>query len=576
MDANLFAQFSLIIALAAGVALLMRIIRQPLIIGYILTGLLVGPTVLHLVGTPETFEVFSNIGIALLLFIIGLGLNPRVIKEVGKVAAITGIIQVGITAAIGYGGGLIFGFGRTESVLFGIALAFSSTIIILKLLSDKKEQTRLYGKVVTGLLLIQDILAMFALLFVPSEGSGGHFAMGSLITLFARGALIAIPLLVIGNVVLPKLHKFIAGSSEFLFLFALGWGFGSAALFEKSGFSLEFGALLAGVALASLPYTQEISARLRPLRDFFLIVFFIALGTRLDFTGIGSLLPIILISSLIVIVLKPVIVTLVMGVMGYTKRTSFKAGLATAQVSEFSLILVILANKQGLVSDRLVSLITLLALITIAVSAYLILYSDQLFVFFEKHFLMFERHKARFERDNRHNYELVLFGYRKGGHEFLKVFRSLHKRFVVVDYDPEVIDILEHQKVNYVYGDIADLELLEEIGLDKIKLAVSTITDHPSSMYLVKLLGNINPNAVVICHADTLEQAAQLYAAGASYVMMPHYISSEKIGSLIKRSGFKRSEFKRFRQKHQAYLEEHYKDFETDDDVEEAAVELSS
>jgi hypothetical protein len=277
-----------------------------------------------------------------------------------------------------------------------------------------------------------------------------------------------------------------------------------------------------------------------------------------------------------VIVLKPVIVTLVMGVMGYTKRTSFKAGLATAQVSEFSLILVILANKQGLVSDRLVSLITLLALITIAVSAYLILYSDQLFVFFEKHFLMFERHKARFERDNRHNYELVLFGYRKGGHEFLKVFRSLHKRFVVVDYDPEVIDILEHQKVNYVYGDIADLELLEEIGLDKIKLAVSTITDHPSSMYLVKLLGNINPNAVVICHADTLEQAAELYAAGASYVMMPHYISSEKIGSLIKRSGFKRSEFKRFRQKHQAYLEEHYKDFETDDDVEEAAVELSS
>jgi Kef-type K+ transport system membrane component KefB len=576
MDANLFAQFSLIIALAAGVALLMRIIRQPLIIGYILTGLLVGPTVLHLVGTPETFEVFSNIGIALLLFIIGLGLNPRVIKEVGKVAAITGIIQVGITAAIGYGGGLIFGFGRTESALFGIALAFSSTIIILKLLSDKKEQTRLYGKVVTGLLLIQDILAMFALLFVTSEGSGGHFAMGSLITLFARGALIAIPLLVIGNVVLPKLHKFIAGSSEFLFLFALGWGFGSAALFEMSGFSLEFGALLAGVALASLPYTQEISARLRPLRDFFLIVFFIALGTRLDFAGIGSLLPIILISSLIVIVLKPVIVTLVMGVMGYTKRTSFKAGLATAQVSEFSLILVILANKQGLVSDRLVSLITLLALITIAVSAYLILYSDQLFVFFEKHFLMFERHKARFERDNRHNYELVLFGYRKGGHEFLKVFRSLHKRFVVVDYDPEVIDILEHQKVNYVYGDIADLELLEEIGLDKIKLAVSTITDHPSSMYLVKLLGNINPNAVVICHADTLEQAAELYAAGASYVMMPHYISSEKIGSLIKRSGFKRSEFKRFRQKHQAYLEEHYKDFETDDDVEEAAVELSS
>lgn len=573
MHASVFVQFSLIITLAAAVALVMRLIKQPLIIGYILTGLLVGPTMLGLVKSPETFEVFSNIGIALLLFIIGLGLNPRVIKEVGKVAGITGVLQVGLTAAVGYAGGLFFGFNSREALLFGIALAFSSTIIILKLLSDKKEQTRLYGKVVTGLLLVQDILAMFALLFVTSE-SGGGFALNSLLVLLAKGAFIAIPLLLVGNLVLPKLHKLIAGSSEFLFLFALGWGFGSAALFELSGFSLEFGALLAGIALASLPYTQEISARLRPIRDFFIVVFFIALGTRLDFTGLGSLLPIIAVSCVVIIVLKPVIVALIMGVMGYTKRTSFKAGIATAQVSEFSLILIILANKQGMVSGRLVSIVTLLALISIACSAYMILYSDQLFVFFEKYLPMFERKKISREHDTKTNYELVLFGYRKGGHEFLKVFRSLKKRFVVVDYDPEIIDILEHQKVNYVFGDIADLELLDEIGLDKVKMVVSTITDHSATLYLVQLIFNLNPSALVICHADTIAQATELYEAGASYVMMPHYIGSKRIGALIKHNGFRHSNFKRIREKHLAYLQQHYKDFVTDDEPIEESEEV--
>lgn len=572
MHATIFAQISLIIALAAGVSLLMRLIKQPLIIGYILTGIIVGPSVLHLAKSPETIEVFSNLGIALLLFIIGLGLNPRVIKEVGKVAGVVAILQVGITMAVGYGGGIFFGFSKKEAAFFGIALAFSSTIIILKLLSDKKEQTRLYGKVATGLLLIQDVLAMFALLFVTSQNTG-QFDFSLLISLFAKGAFIAIPLLIIGNVVLPRLHKFIAGSSEFLFLFALGWGFGAAALFEMSGFSLEIGALLAGVALASLPYTQEISARLRPLRDFFVVVFFIALGTQLNITSLHGIIWPLVAACAIVIILKPLLVTTIMGLMGYTKRTSFKAGIAMAQVSEFSLIFVILGQKEGLISAQIVNLLTLTALISIAVSTYMILYADSLFGFFERHLLLFERRKAQNEREKRNRYELVLLGYRKGGHEFLKVFRGLKKRFVVVDYDPEVIDILEHQKVDYIYGDVTDLELLEEIGLSKVKLVVSTITDREISLYIVKLLDHLNPNAVVICHGETIEEAAELYAAGASYVMMPHYIGSEKIGSFIKRNGFNKNEFKRYRDKHLAYLQTSSKDFQTEDtaDAESSA-----
>jgi Kef-type K+ transport system membrane component KefB/Trk K+ transport system NAD-binding subunit len=556
MHDSLFSELSLIIVIAMGISLVMRIIRQPLIIGYILTGIIVGPGMLHLVKSPETIEVFSNIGIALLLFIIGLGLNPRVIREVGRVATVAGILQVAATAGFGWAGGIFLGYTPMESIFLGIALAFSSTIIILKLLSDKKEQNRLYGKVATGMLLIQDILATFALLFVTSQGEGA-FSASQLGTLALKGFVVSAPLFFIGTVILPRFGRLIAGSQEFLFLFALGWGFGSAALFEVAGFSLEIGALIAGVALAGLPYTQEISARLRPLRDFFVVVFFISLGTRLIFKDIGTIMPAILVASAITILLKPLIVTVIMGLMGYTKRTSFKAAVAMAQVSEFSLVFVILGQRQGFISEEVVSVITFTALISIAISSYLIVYSDKLFMLSERYLALFERHKTHFEQESRHHYDLVLFGYRKGGHEFVKVFQGLKKRFVIIDYDPEVIDMLEQQKLEHLYGDATDIELLEEAGLDKAKLLVSTLSDHETNKFLVKLLENINPRAVVIMHADNFEKAAELYELGASYVVIPHYIGTEKIGSFIRKSHLKKSEFKKFRQNHLEFIQTH-------------------
>lgn len=555
---SIFAELSVVIAIAAGMALVMRLIRQPLIIGHILTGVIVGPSMLHLVKSEDTIDIFASIGIALLLFIIGLGLNPKVIKEVGKVAGITGVLQVGLTALLGWAGGVLLGLSRLEALFLGTALSFSSTIIILKLLSDKKEQSRLYGKITIGILLVQDVLAMIALLFVTAESGGHGVSLSQLGYLFARGAFIALPLLVIGNVILPRMHKLIAGSQEMLFLFAVGWGFGSAALFEASGFSLEIGALIAGVALASLPYTQEISARLRPLRDFFIVVFFITLGTRLTFSSIGSHLSLILFSIAVVVLFKPLIVLTFMGILGYTKRTSFKAALTTAQISEFSLVLVILGSRHHLVPDNLVSVMTIVALVTIAASTYMILYSDKLFNVFEKHLSLFERSRKHFERDVKQHYDLVLFGYKKGGHEFLKVFKALKKPYVVIDYDPDVADGLEHNKIDYIYGDANDIELLEEAGVDKAKLIVSTISNPEVNIFLIKLLEDINPRSVFICHAESVKEATELYELGASYVMLPHYIGSEKIGAFIKKSGFKKSKFREYRKRHLAYLHELY------------------
>jgi Kef-type K+ transport system membrane component KefB/voltage-gated potassium channel Kch len=554
---TVFYGLSLIIVIGAAVALIMRLINQPLIIGHILTGIIVGPAVLHVTKSPDTLALFSDLGIALLLFIIGLGLNPRVIKEVGRTATIVGGSQVFVITILGFLAAKFFGLGTNASLFLGFSLAISSTIIILKLISDKKEQGRLYGKIAVSVSLVQDIIAIAVVVFASASNSQS-VALGSLLALLFKALVVGWLIYAISFRVLPKFHHRIAESQEFLFLFAIAWGLGSAALFGKIGLSTEIGALLAGICLAPLPSAPEIGARLRPLRDFFLIVFFIALGSRLSFSSISSHLGLIVVGVLIAAIIKPLVAMSVLGFLGYTKRTSFKAAISLAQVSEFSIVLIIIALNKGLISSGVVSAIVLITLLSIAASTYMILFSDHLFGIFENHLGMFERRHAQHELKPEARYELVLFGYQRGGHEFISLFKKLKKKYVVIDYDPEVIDVIEERKLNYLYGDATDVELLEEAGVEHAKLIVSTIPDHQTNMILLNYLKGKNPSAIVIIHADDPYEAAKLYEAGASYVILPHYIGSEKISEFIAKSGLSKSSFRKQRVRHLDYLEKHY------------------
>jgi Kef-type K+ transport system membrane component KefB/voltage-gated potassium channel Kch len=546
---TVFAGLSLIIVIGAAVALLMRLIGQPLIIGHIITGIIVGPAVLHLIKSPDALALFSDLGIALLLFIIGLGLNPQIIKEVGKTATYVALFQVGAVTGLGWVIGTSLGLSSTSAAFLGASLAFSSTIIILKMLSDKREQSRLYGKIAISVSLVQDLVAI-ALVVLTSAGNSDSLAIGSTITLAVKGGFLVFIIYWVSNQVMPLFHRFISGSQEFLFLFAIAWGLGSAALFQKIGLSSEIGALLAGICLATQPYAQEIAARLRPLRDFFVIVFFIALGANLNLNDIGSNLGIIIISALVVVIAKPLFSMAILGYLGYTKRTSFKSSVALAQVSEFSIVLVLIAKDRGLISTSLVTTITFIALCSIAASSYLILFSDKIFNKLEGFLDIFERKKTQPEQAIPGNYELVLFGYQKGGHEFVKVFKQLSKNFVVIDYDPEIIDILEERKVRHIYGDVTDLELLEEANIHKAKLIVSTITDMEATQFLLNFLERKKSSAVVIAQADNPKEASKLYEHGASYVILPHFIGGEKIGAFVKSSGLSKSNFKKIREQH--------------------------
>lgn len=556
MGTDLFTEISLIIAVGSVVAFIMHLLRQPLIIGHIITGILVGPTFLDIVHSEELIEVFSQIGIALLLFIIGLGLNVKVLKELGRVSISLGLIQVSGTVLIGGLFAGVLGYDLFTSLIIGIALAFSSTIIILKLLSDKKATHRLHGKIAIGVLLVQDLLATVALLFAAAITENG-LTSSQLLDLVSKGVLLGGGLLIASAYIIPRLNKVISNSQEFLFLFAIGWGLGVASLFEINGFSIEIGALLAGIALAHMPYAQEIGSKLRPLRDFFIVLFFIGLGLILNIDAVSSVWGPVALLTLTVLVFKPLIILLTLGFMGYTKNTSFKTAISMAQISEFSLVFVILLNTNGRIDEQVLTVLTLVAIISIAVSTYLIIYSEKLYSLLEKHLTMFERRKVRYDQKNAARYQMVLFGYDRGGSSFVKVFKSLKKSFVVVDYDPEIIDKLERRDIHFLYGDAMDPEMLDEVGIEKAKLIVSSISSQEINLFLVTHIHAVNSKAVLIVSADTPEAATELYDRGASYVIMPHYIGSEKIGSFIKRNGFKRGAFKDWREKHILALQEH-------------------
>ena len=554
MDISLFGILSLVIVLAVVVSGLMRLLRQPLIVGYILTGVLLGPAFLHLVPDSEAFSIFSNLGITLLLFIIGLGLNTAVIGRLGKVVLFTASIQMAVTLGVGYLAALLFGFNRTTALVIGVALMFSSTIIIIKILNDKREQGRLYAQISIGVLLLQDVVASIALVLLAA-GKTGDISPPDIAWLGLKGLLLAGALLLTSTQILTRLSRFVAESQEFLFLFTLGWGFGIATLFEVAGFSIEVGALFAGVSLASLPYAQEAAARLKPLRDFFVVVFFIALGEGLNLAHVGEALWPAFVFSLIVILVKPFSALASLGGLGYTKQTSFKSALTLSQVSEFSLIFVVLAATNGVIDETVSAVITLTAIFTIAISTYLMKYDDELFATLEHSLRFFERKVVRAESYQNTQHPLVLFGYHKGGQEFVKAFRSMRRKFIVVDYNPEVVEDLERKNIDFMYGDATDLELLEELNISKSKLIVSTITDFETNQILLSHIVRVNPHAIVICHSDNYEEAASLYHLGATYVMMPHLIGSERISNFVKRAGLSHKEFEGYREKHLMLLE---------------------
>jgi len=550
MDSNVFTQLSLVVAIVVVVSVVMKLLRQPLIMGYIITGVLVGPSFLHIVQNQTAFDSFSTIGITLLLFIVGLGLNAGVIKSLGRVSLTTSMSILPFLGIITYFVCQALGYNPATSIVLAVALFFSSTIIIMKVLSDKKETSRLYGQITLGVLLIEDVVATIAVVILAIVANPAAVSPVQISTMVLSAAGLGLGLYLVGNFVVPPIAKWFAKSQELLFLFSLGWGLLVASLFHWAGLSHEVGALFAGVSIAGLPYASEMAAKLKPLRDFFIVIFFVTLGESFTLESIRENIFPAHILAAIVLLIKPFLVLISLGLQRYTRMTSFKVAAHLSQISEFSIVFVTIAAAKGVVPMNTVSLITLVAFVTIGVSSYLTKHTDGLFKFLEKPLRHFERNTPHEPKQRRALYPVILVGYHKGGHEFLRTFRDMKQRYLVVDYDPEVIDSLEEQGIRHAYGDATDEEFLEEINMGRSQMVVSTMTDNTTNLALLGYIRRHNQKTSFICHADSYTEAAELYEHGASYVSLPHYIGSERVSSFIKRHGLDHDALAHYRDQH--------------------------
>lgn len=545
MAISIFIELSIIIIIAVVVAGIMRLLKQPLIIGYILTGIIVSPYFLNIVKSTDAIATFAQIGVALLLFMVGLNLNPRIIKDVGKVSLVTGVGQVIFTSVIGFFIGKLLGFSTIVSIYIAIALTFSSTIIIMKLLSDKGDLETLYGRIAIGFLIVQDLIVIIILMVISSIPAGINFTTLAIETVF-KGVGLLLLLFLISVYIFPWITKAIARSQEFLLLFSIGWCFAIATLFYYLNFSIEAGALLAGITLSLSPYHYEIGSKLKPLRDFFIILFFILLGSQMVFTNISQYIIPITIFSVFILIGNPLIVMVLMGLLGYTKRNSFLAGLTVAQISEFSLILIALGVSVGHLTNEILSFVTIIGLITIAGSTYLILYANKIYPYLSKYLGIFERKGKKVDEHKYHEheiYDIVLFGCNRIGYDLLESFKKIKKKFLVIDFDPERITKLAKEGFDCKYGDANDSELLNELNFSKTKMVVSTIHNLDTNLLLINKIRESNKKAIITVVSHQIDEAMKLYAAGATYVLMPHFLGGHHVSTMIEEHGLNLNKF---------------------------------
>lgn len=540
---NLFFDITIIICLAAGLSLIFRLLKQPEILAYILTGIIVGPLIVFRSANQDILQTMSQLGITLLLFMVGLEIRVSDLFALGKSLLAAALGQIFITFALGFILAGMLGFSLLPAFYIAIALTFSTTVIIVKILSDKRDLHSLYAKISLVILLAQDLLAILLLMFLSgfSQQTGGGESLTQFFLIAIKGIILFTGVWYLSINVFPKFFELIARSSETLFLVSMAWVFGLTALVSSPyvGFSIEIGGFLAGLALANSIVNYQIIAKAKILRDFFIVIFFVLLGAQMSFVNFSQVLVPAIIISLFVLIGKPIIIMFILGFMGYRKRTSFLTGITHSQISEFSLIIIFLGNKLGHVSGNVVSLITMVAIITFAFSSFLILRGNNLYLSFGKKINFLERkHNKKDEMvptdgfDNLKDHVVVVGGDQMG-QSILEALKDSGDEVVVIDFDPAVVKNLENKKVHRLFGDISDLDIQERAQIDTAKLVISTIPDAEDNLLLLKELRHENRKAKVVVMALDSHDAKLLYKANADYVILPHLAGGRQIAKII-------------------------------------------
>jgi Kef-type K+ transport system membrane component KefB len=548
---DFFSSLALVLGLAAVGGIVAKLLKQPVIIGYILAGIVI--SLLHVFTPSDTGVIVSSmgqIGVTLLLFLVGLELPLDELSRMGKTSIVTGVSQIVFTSVIGFGLAKLLGFADLTSVYLGIGLAFGSTVLVINLLSQKKDLQSVYGRIAVGFLLVQDFVAIGLMVILSGVVSGGFNPINLLWVMVKGVLLISIAAWVSGKV-LPKVLDWFGKSTEILFIVSLGWCLAIAAIVASPwiGFTVELGGFLAGLTLANAAQNLQIISRIRPLRDFFMTLFFVGLGTNIGLNGAGKLILPALVLSIFVLVGNPLILMNILGFQGFKKRISFLAGITVAQVSEFSLIVMAMAAKAGQVPAEAVSLTAVIALVTMLFSSYLILHGDKIYQLIgDKLWFMNRTGRQKTEESlDLPSGEVVLFGHNRIGRILRPALEKMGKSVLVIDFDPQVLSELKSIGVRGVYGDIADYDLYSEIDLTKSEVLISTVSDINDNIQLLQFVKSMKKNrpATILLAQDRSEEK-RLYQQGADFVLVPHTVGGEYLMEIIKKCGTDKTKLRNY------------------------------
>lgn len=538
---NIFLQFGLVLLVSSFLGFFAHKLKLPLVVAYLLSGVLI--SVFHLIDIKAggIFTFLPEVGVAFVLFLIGMELDLREIKSLGKPVLLSTLAQVCISTLAGWSIARFFGFSESASFYIGVGLAFSSTIVVVKLLLEKKDLTSLYGKLSVGILLLEDLIAIGILMGISVKNS--IFGLGlqqayPIVILFIKALGLFLLTFVLSRYVLERIFKATARSVELLFLAAVTWCFVFTSIAVIAGFSTVIGAFLAGIALASSSYKIQIESKVKPLRDFFLTLFFVYLGAQSNLVDVFNNLYLVLSFVFYALIIKPVILMSILGLFGFRKHTLFHSAINLSSISEFSLVIILLGVKQTGVPNSAISIMAATAVLSVIISSILITYSKKLYRVASPLVGFFEHttktHFMEVKDKNNLVDHVVVVGARRFGGPIVNFLKRENIPFVVVDFNPHIVEALKGKGIKAVYGDIGDPEVIENLNLKNSRLIISTASDITDNEILLLECRKKRLRAKVVVRALDKEHAEILKELGADYVILPEKVSGDFIVSQMK------------------------------------------
>jgi len=551
---DIFFQVGIVVIITALAAFLLRLLKQPQILAYVLVGILITP-IFQLVTDTSIIEAMSIIGVAFLLFIVGLEMDLKALRNVAFVSSIGGAINIIILFFVGYLAALLLGFLSLEAAYIGLMLGFSSTMVVMKILSDRRELNTLHGRMVVGFLLLEDIVAIFVLSILTSING---FTLGLFLLAMAKFLSLFAVAFLLSKYIFPRVFRFAAKQQELLLISSLAVCFLFSLAFQYLGFSIAIGAFIAGITLGNLEYNLDIIGKVKSLRDFFALLFFVSLGMGLSLGVIQRQWVPILVLLLIIIVLKPFLIMTVCSLFKFTKKPAFLTATALTQIGEFSLIIAAQGLALGHVSQNFFSMIVIITLISITLTPYFIQHQHFIYKLLQRPLQVFDFFTTQGGEylPREHKPSIVLCGHNRIGYSILQRLKKVKDTVLVVDYNPEIIDKVVKQGYHSLYGDVTDEEILERMNIAHLALLVSTVPDVNDNIQLIRKVKAVNQKAKVIVTANDIDESLKLYRSGADYVILPHFLGGEQVARIITDVQEKKLDLHKEREKHIYYLYE--------------------